>query len=203
MITNYTTLQSAVADWLNRDDLTATIPTFIQLAEDQLRTRLRGAHVETVTYGITKGEVPLPGDVSVVESIHLVTVTGSRRNLFATDLAGVWSARGDGTASVPVCYSVVQDEVWFGPVPDQAYTGTLVYEPFLALSSTQATNWALTASPSAYLYGALVAAAPYLKDDARMPLWQQAFDRAVGDLKLHAQQQRFGGPLIQQPAVRY
>ena len=31
-ISNYGELKTAVADWLNRDDMTAVIPTFIDLA---------------------------------------------------------------------------------------------------------------------------------------------------------------------------
>ena len=40
-ITNYATLQSAIADYLNRADLTSQIQTFIQFAEADLNTRLR------------------------------------------------------------------------------------------------------------------------------------------------------------------
>ena len=40
-ITNYTTLQSTIADYLARTDLTAQIPTFIQLCENRLRRDLR------------------------------------------------------------------------------------------------------------------------------------------------------------------
>ncbi|NCV21747.1 MAG: hypothetical protein EBV45_07325 [Chloroflexi bacterium] len=40
-ITTYTTLQSTIADYLNRADLTAQIPTFIQMAEADMNTRLR------------------------------------------------------------------------------------------------------------------------------------------------------------------
>ena len=40
-ITNYATLQSAVADYLNRADLSSQIQTFIQLVESDLNTRLR------------------------------------------------------------------------------------------------------------------------------------------------------------------
>ena len=35
-LTNYTELQAEVANFLNRDDLTAAIPTFIRLAEAKM-----------------------------------------------------------------------------------------------------------------------------------------------------------------------
>ena len=40
-IATYTDLQSSVADWLNRSDLSAVIPTFIQLAEAKFNRELR------------------------------------------------------------------------------------------------------------------------------------------------------------------
>ena len=43
-ITTYSELQSAVADWLNRDDLTSVIPNFIELAEADLTRNLQGSY---------------------------------------------------------------------------------------------------------------------------------------------------------------
>ena len=40
-ITNYTQLKTAIADFLNRDDLTSAIPTFVSLAEADMNRRLR------------------------------------------------------------------------------------------------------------------------------------------------------------------
>ena len=40
-ITNYTQLQSSIASWLLRDDLTAVIPDFITLAEAQFNREIR------------------------------------------------------------------------------------------------------------------------------------------------------------------
>ena len=46
-ITNYSNLQSTVADFLNRSDLTSVIPVFIQLAEAQINRDLRHWKMET------------------------------------------------------------------------------------------------------------------------------------------------------------
>lgn len=43
-------------------------------------------------------------------------------------------------------------------------------------------NWLLTAHPDIYLYGTLVELAPYLKDDARVPVWEQRYQDAVATL---------------------
>ena len=43
-ITTYATLKTAIADFLNRDDLTSVIPTFIALAEADMQ-RLSLIHI--------------------------------------------------------------------------------------------------------------------------------------------------------------
>ena len=40
-ITNYTQLKTAIANWLDRDDLTSKIPDFIFLAEKQIERQVR------------------------------------------------------------------------------------------------------------------------------------------------------------------
>ena len=47
------------------------------------------------------------------------------------------------------------------------------------LSATNSTNEVLTEAPMIYLYAALLEAAPYLKDDERVPMWVAAFEQAA------------------------
>ena len=46
-ISNYSELQAAVANWINRDDLTTVIPDFIRLAESRIATDLKTQHLIT------------------------------------------------------------------------------------------------------------------------------------------------------------
>lgn len=61
-ITNYTDLQSTVADWLHRSDLTSAIPTFIQLAEKQMSRELRLKNQETEVTDTATTTIALPAD---------------------------------------------------------------------------------------------------------------------------------------------
>ena len=54
-ISNYTELQTAVANWLDRDDLTARIPEFIALAEARFNRVLRLRSMETKQTASTAG----------------------------------------------------------------------------------------------------------------------------------------------------
>ena len=70
------------------------------------------------------------------------------------------------------------------PTPDTNYATELTYYSKLSkLSSSVATNFILDSSPDAYLYGSLLQAAPYLQDDARIPVWAGLYERALTDLQ--------------------
>lgn len=74
-ITNYSTLQSTIADYLNRSDLTAQIQTFIQLAEVDMNVHLRTREMIVRAEAQSSNEyVQLPSDW--VEAINLQIVGG-------------------------------------------------------------------------------------------------------------------------------
>ena len=50
-LTNFSELKSSIADFLNRDDLTSVIPTFISLAEAQFARDLRHYKMENRATG--------------------------------------------------------------------------------------------------------------------------------------------------------
>lgn len=84
----------------------------------------------------------------------------------------------------------------FAPSPDQTYTANLFYFSSLAvLSVTNTTNTVLTEAPDAYLYGALLQAAPYLEDEAKMAVWQQKFDNAINQLNLVRENEEYNASL--------
>ncbi|MNN98291.1 hypothetical protein D3C81_2176490 [compost metagenome] len=49
--------------------------------------------------------------------------------------------------------------------------------PTLSVSNT--TNWLLTNWPNAYLYASLLAATPFIMNDARLPVWGQLYTQAI------------------------
>jgi hypothetical protein len=52
------------------------------------------------------------------------------------------------------------------------------------LSSTNTTNWLLTQAPDVYLYGSLMQAAPYLKEDERITVWASIYARGLEELQI-------------------
>lgn len=66
------------------------------------------------------------------------------------------------------------------PTPDQAYPWELVfYQRVPPLCAETQTNFFTQYAPDLVLYGSLLETAPFLKNDERIPTWQDRFDRAL------------------------
>ena len=160
-ITDYDTLQSAIADWLNRADLTSQIQTFIQLAESDLNTRLRTREMIVRAQATSDEEfVQLPTDW--LEAINIQLVDGkSPLRYVSMDQADIIVARQEFTSVT--FYSIMDSAIELVPAPsDDVEIEMVYYKKIPALSDTNTTNWLLTKAPDIYLYGALSHASPFM-----------------------------------------
>jgi hypothetical protein len=84
----------------------------------------------------------------------------------------------DAQESVPKFYADYDYTHWLvAPTPDDNYTfEVLYYERVQPLDSTNQTNWFTIYAPQALLYGSLLQAMPFIKNDDRVALWQQQYD---------------------------
>lgn len=174
----YANLKTAVASWLNKTNLTASVPDFIALAEAQMNRELDCREmVATTTLTISDEEYGLPCDFAGVQSFR---IDGSP----AEPLTYVLPHELDdaiGTGK-PTRYTITDCFV-FDPVPDGEYEARLRYRKRLpSLSDTCQTNWLLRKHPDAYLYGALMQAAPFLRDDDRIATWGGLFKAAIDSI---------------------
>ena len=195
-LATYTDLKTAVADWLNRSDLTDVIPDYISLVEAELGRILQGRPMRTtlaVTYDTT-GTLAVPVDFVRPVSLTL-EISTANWPIEVKPYEFIVQKRGQLVNGAPRYVALVGDTFQFAPIPDSTttYTGNLVYDAALApLSSTQTTNWVLTKHPDVYLYGALMQAAPYLKDDDRIPVWEGRYRSAVEQIRVLAAQSEYG-----------
>jgi hypothetical protein len=202
-IGTYSELQTAVANWLARDDLTDRIPEFIALAEAKFNRELRSNRMDTrstalVNLASDEPEfIALPSDFQTMRRIRLNGVDGKPRLEFLSGTQadeyryGVLNATGQ-----PRYFTIMGDELELIPTPDEAYTLEMVYRANMDLA-TDLTNWLLTLAPDAYLYGALLESAPYIKEDERINTWSAGLKFAMDGLNSLAMDQANGsGPLV-------
>ena len=184
-LTTYAELKTSIGDWLNRSDLTAVIPDFISLAEAQVERTLRTRQMivrANASFDVQYGAVP--ADFLEVKSLKL-TSTNPQTPLSFLSIDALDNEMTKHTASGrPKFFGIVGGQFRIVPTPDSNYTTELTYYAKLSkLSNSNTTNWLLTSNPDIYLYGALLQAAPYLQDDARIQTWATLYERALNDLQ--------------------
>ncbi|MBV4459176.1 hypothetical protein KVG96_14545 [Pseudomonas sp. COR58] len=180
-ITTYAELQASVASWLNRSDLSAIIPDLITLAETQLNIDLNARSMEARTTLATVAgteTVTLPTDMLDMRRLQVVGTYNQPLSYRSPDEIGIDYAAN--TSGQPVVFTVIGGQLELGPTPDAVYSLELIYKQRLpALSDTNTSNWLLASWPNAYLYASLLAAMPFLMNDARLATWGQLYQQAV------------------------
>lgn len=69
------------------------------------------------------------------------------------------------------------------PTPDQAYPFEYAYLQLPAqLSTSNQTNWLTDYAPDVLFYAILLEAVPFLKNDERIPVWENAYARGLASL---------------------
>ena len=202
-ITNYATLQSAIADYLNRADLTAQIQTFIQFAEADLNTRLRSREMIVNATATSDGQfVALPPDW--LEAINMMIVGGQSPLRYVTPDEADTIVKAQTYTSTRF-YSMTTGVIELVPPAVNDITIDMVYYGKIpALSTDNTTNWLLTKAPDVYLYGSLTHAAPFLMDDQRMAVFSQIYLARVQSLQDESQKSlHSGSPLISRPRGVY
>ncbi|MBC7076274.1 MAG: hypothetical protein H5T98_09475 [Syntrophomonadaceae bacterium] len=177
-ISNFTELKAAVANWLERDDLTDRIPEFIAMGEALLNRRLRVKEMEataTITPSISVKYVALPS--RYMETLSFTDDLGYK--LIAVDSEKLESLAYASSASRPSYYNIAS-RIDFERVADATYNYTLRYLKRLDIAA-DATNSVLTAHPDCYLYAALLHSAPFVIDDGRATTWKAFLEVAIKD----------------------
>jgi len=196
-ITSYATLQTAIGDFLNRDDLTSVAPTFIQLAEAQISRDVRHWRMETraeATIDAGDDYIQIPNDW--VETIRINLSEGDTYPLDLISRAALIDKRSgaQNTSGRPRYYTHADSQFRVYPTPDADYAVELLYYAAIpALSDGNPVNWLLTYAPDIYLYGSLVHSAPYLVEDARTATWSQLYAAAVLRLNEESESARMSG----------
>jgi len=193
-ITTYSELKTAVANWLNRDDLTSVIPDFIALTEADMDRKIRHWRMEErSTADIDARYTQLPSGFMEAVRFHL-DFDERPIDLVTPVFMQKQRQSNSDTSGRPLYYSIIAGQIEVWPTPDAAYTGELYYYARTTpLDDSNTTNWILDYFPDAYLYGALVHSAPYLVDDQRTQVWASLYQNAIDGINSNNEKAKFGG----------
>jgi len=189
-VMTYDSLVDDISTYLERTD-TATIekiPTFIMLAEQVIASQIKflgNLTVNNSTMTLGEGIIAKPARWHKTVSLNL-TVGGVRQPVFLREyeyLRQYWS--NSTLKDVPKYYADYDYSHWLvAPTPADNYTfEVLYYERVPPMDSSNQTNSFTIYSPQAQLYGSLLQAMPFLKNDDRMPMWRAEYDLIINTLK--------------------
>lgn len=202
----YDNLKSEIASFLNRDDLTANIDTFIDLAESRHARDLRIREMETVDISITTvaGTQAYDLPTGYLELRYAMLRTSPYTMLQYMSPADFFRVYNDGQGNgAPIYYTIVGKQIYLGNTPDSANVLELgLFKRVTALSSSNTTNDILTNFPDLYLYGSLAETSPFLMQDERLQVWSALYKESVKTANDSAQRGRVSAAPLQMSARR-
>lgn len=193
----FTTLQEDVRRYLERGSSYASdpvvydqIPRLINLAERRIARELKIQGFINVVTGTLQAGVSVyakPDRWRDTVSINIGTGVNNntRKVLFTRAYEYLLSYWPDRTATDrPLFYADYDYTHWlYAPTPDEDYPfEILYYELPPLLDDVVQTNWLTEYAPQLLLYGTLLEATPFLKNDERIPVWQSMYDRSAAML---------------------
>ena len=190
VVMTYDSLVLNVQTYLERTDATtlAYIPTFIMLAEQVIAAQIKflgNLNVAESTMTTGANVIAKPDRWHKTVSMN-VTVSGAKQPVLLRKyeyLRNYWPT--DTATATPQYYADYDYTHWLvAPTPDQAYNyEILYYERVQPLDSSNQTNWFTIYAPQALLFGSLLQAMPFLKNDDRIPMWQAQYDTIMSVLQ--------------------
>jgi hypothetical protein len=193
----FTTLQQDVRRYLERGATLAEdaivyeqIPRLINLAERRIARELKiQGFINVVTDTLIPGQSVYQKPDRWRDTVSINIGTGAtndvRKFLYTRSyeyLRSYWP--DESLTEEPVFYADYNYTNWLiAPTPDAAYPfEVLYYELPVLLDDANQTNWLTDYAPQVLLYAALLEATPFLKNDERIPVWQQMYDRSAAML---------------------
>lgn len=179
-IIDYASLQTAVAGWLGRTDLTTRITDCISLFEAFANRALRVRQMElTTTLTPVNGSVALPSDYLAWRRL---TWTGAtRRELEFVHPSYLQAAFPTTPQDIPRYFTIEGANIEIRPFNATALEFDY-YQKIPALSASTTTNWLLTAHPDLYLFGTLTEAEMSTVNDERAGSWKSRRDEVVDQI---------------------
>lgn len=184
---SYDDLQKVVATYLQRANLTAQIPLFIQLAEVRLRNIIRTLPQQVqLPYTLVPGQgskiVALPSDYGAMirvtyNSIPMTYITPDQLQL-------------EKANDYLYEYTIIGTNILLQTYIDGSSSLTMYYyQELQGLSDSNESNWLLEDYPNLYLYATLLEATPYLIDDERIEVWEGMLQEGVTEVQMAAKKE--------------
>lgn len=185
----YTSLVANVQSYLARGDLAADVPMFVQNFEEAFyrQPKNHGPWMEQeLSETITAGVIPVPTDYLNLKNAYVNASPSAPLSLVGLDVMLGRYPRGLDTGR-PEWIARQRDEFIFGPQADSGYDikGTYWGKPVAlrSFAADAAAHWLIVNAPDLVLFGSLLQAEPFIKNDSRILTWQSFYAQALKDYR--------------------
>ena len=197
-------IKAAAADWLNRTDLTSQIDDFFSMSLSEATRRLDLALGENVVENsISSDQATAKRILEPQGSLDVISITDEKGNRLEEVPFQQYRSYVE-TGSSACVFAYVGGYIYIGSPPSEGDKFTIQYKELNNFNYTNYQVGGLVAIPTIILYGILMYACTYLKDDNRIAVYKQKFDELILDWnrqeRLHSRIQdesisMNGGPL--------
>jgi hypothetical protein len=193
-ITNYGELKAAIANWLDRTDLTSKIPDFITLAEASFFRTLRcPGNEQWVKYAASPDNTQtfqIPNNYLEAK----VLMYGDKPLRRISEQRYLVLNHQAPTPGVPEAFCRIKDQLYIYPEANyEADINLVFYETQGPMVDDADFTRTLIYAPDLYLYGALMEAQAYLIGDERIGVWGQKYTGIMQSLASNALDDEIGG----------
>ncbi len=193
----YSSLLNDLRNYLERGATLATdpsvyvqLPSLIGLAERRLARELKiQGTVSVASSTMTQGQPTYPKPDRWRETVSIRVGTGAGYNVTQEVFPRAYEYMrqywpNQTLTGTPRFYADYDYQHWFfAPTPSDDFPYEIIYYELPPLLGEDVqTNWFTEYAPNALLYASLLEAAPFLKNEEIIPIWQGFYDRAIAAL---------------------
>jgi len=198
-ISTYSELQTAVADWMARSDISAKAADCITLGEARLNRLLGKVATETTLSAVAGDTSVSTAALSIVEPVSMYIIEDGGDDVFMTPRA-LGSFTMSEAQGQPTIWAPSASAIQFDRPCDRAYDFRFFYQGRFALSDAAPTNDFLTNNPDLYLAASIAWGSVYVKDDASISMWTSMLESFTAEVRNNEAQKK-RSLLIVDPAI--
>lgn len=199
VIAGYSTLQTTIADYLARSDLTSWLPNFTQNWEERFYREPDnwGSWMETaLSVAISSGVAAVPSNYLALKIAYIDGQNSPPLKRISLDQMYQRFPRSNTSGGTAAYISRNGANFEFGPNnASGTLAGTYWAKPTLMRSfgSDAAAHFLIVNAPDLCLYGSLLEAEPFIKNDARLQVWGNLYKVALDGYRGRMQSEDFSG----------
>lgn len=187
-LATYSDLKSAIADWMDRSDLSGSVPDLITLAEARLNREIEAVETDASLSGTSGGRTVSIASLSLIEAMAVYLSSSDDEQEIKIVAAGSFPYLTE--SGFPAFVAVNDDNLVFDRPLDAAYSIRLRYRARFALSDASPTNDLLTNHPDVYLAACIMWGGLYIEDANKVAGYKALLDQFIGEARNHISQRK-------------